>query len=339
MPTQEDLFVEEQQMVTMSFGDHLEELRVRLILAILGLAVGMIVMLLPPLHIGWFVMTTMTEPADQALQDYQKRVADRMAEEAAARQSTLPLTVTLPADQLIRQFREIAPAVPWPEPESAAGRGLDITLNLRQSEFIHNVADSTQRKNAVISLSPLESVTIFLMVCLVSGLVFSSPWVFYQIWAFVAAGLYQHERHYVKKFLPMSILLFLGGVALCFFVVLPITLRMLLEFNAWVNIEPNMRLSEWMGFATILPLVFGVCFQTPLVMLFLERVGVFNVRQYREKRKYAVIIIFTIAAVLTPDPLLISMILLALPMYGLYEVGILLVDKGVKERAAAAGNP
>ena len=99
--------------------------------------------------------------------------------------------------------------------------------------------------------------TIFFMVCLVTGLVIASPWVFYQAWAFVAAGLYRHERHYVTKFLPLSLGLFLAGVFLCFFGVLPITLSFLLEFNVWLGIEPTLRLSDWMSFATILPLVFG----------------------------------------------------------------------------------
>ena len=128
------------------------------------------------------------------------------------------------------------------------------------------------------------------MVCLVTGLVIASPWVFYQLWAFVAAGLYRHERHYVTKFLPFSLGLFLAGVFLCFFGVLPVTLSFLLEFNVWLGIEPTLRISEWMSFATILPLVFGVCFQTPLIMLFLERIGIFTADDFRAKRKFAILI-------------------------------------------------
>ena len=119
---------------------------------------------------------------------------------------------------------------------------------------------------------------IYFTVCLVTGLVISSPWVFYQLWEFVAAGLYRHERHYVLKFLPFSLGLFLGGVFLCFFVVLPFTLSFLLGFNVWLDIEPNLRISEWINFATVLPLVFGLCFQTPLVMLIIERLGIMSRR-------------------------------------------------------------
>ena len=134
------------------------------------------------------------------------------------------------------------------------------------------VRESTvQIDQSLVSLAPLETLTIFFMVCLVAGLVIASPWVFYQIWAFVAAGLYRHERSYVTKYLPFSLGLFLAGVFLCFLFVLPITLKFLLQFNVWLGVAPTLRLSDWMGFATILPLVFGISFQTPLVMLFLEQ--------------------------------------------------------------------
>ncbi|MBD4611667.1 twin-arginine translocase subunit TatC, partial [Xanthomonas citri pv. citri] len=78
----------------------------------------------------------------------------------------------------------------------------------------------------------------------------TSPWVFYQAWAFIGAGLYRHERHYVVKFLPFSLSLFLAGVFLCFFGVLPYTLGFLLQFNVWLGIEPTMRITDWMSFAT-----------------------------------------------------------------------------------------
>ncbi len=168
------------------------------------------------------------------------------------------------------------------------------------------------------------------MVCLVTGLVLVSPWVFYQGWAFVAAGLYRHERHYVQKYLPISLGLFLTGVFLCFGLVLPITLGFLLEFNVWLGVAPTLRLSEWMSFATILPLVFGIAFQTPLIMLFLERIGIFTAADFRAKRKISILVITVAAAILTPGQDPFSMTLLAVPMILLYELGILLVGRNQK---------
>jgi sec-independent protein translocase protein TatC len=143
----------------------------------------------------------------------------------------------------------------------------------------------------------------------------------------VAAGLYRHERHYVKKFLPMSLGLFLSGVFLCFFGVLPITLGFLLEFNVWLGIEPTLRLTDWMSFATILPLVFGLCFQTPLIMLFIERIGVLGVDDFRSKRRIAILVIVIAGAVLTPGQDPFSMLLLSIPMILLYELGIVLISR------------
>jgi sec-independent protein translocase protein TatC len=186
---------------------------------------------------------------------------------------------------------------------------------------------SVRVDQSLVSLAPLETPLIYFMVCLVCGLVVASPWVFYQAWAFVAAGLYRHERRYVKKYVPYSLGLFLTGVFLCFFFVLPITLRFLLQFNVWLGVAPTLRLSDWMGFATILPLVFGVAFQTPLVMLFLERIHIFTVDDFRSKRKIAILVMTIVAAVLTPGQDPFSMLLLACPMILLYELGILLIGR------------
>src|SRR5205807_1566447 len=116
-------------------------------------------------------------------------------------------------------------------------------------------------------------------------------------------------------------------IFLCFYFVLPITLTFLLQFNVYLGVAPTLRLSEWMGFATLLPLIFGIAFQTPLVMLFLERINIFTVEDFRAKRKMAILIITIAAAVLTPGQDPFSMLLLACPMILLYELGILMIGR------------
>src|SRR5438876_786854 len=88
-----------------------------------------------------------------------------------------------------------------------------------------------------------------------AGFVLGSPWIFYQIWSFVAAGLYPHEKKYVNMFLPVSIGLFLFGVAVCEFFVMDKTIEALLWFNEFLGMAPDLRLSEWLGFAIFMPLV------------------------------------------------------------------------------------
>ena len=126
----------------------------------------------------------------------------------------------------------------------------------------------------------MEAFMVYMKASLLVGAVLSSPWVFYQLWMFVAAGLYLRERHYVHVFLPFSLGLFIGGVVLAFFAVFPVVLKFLFQFNAWLGIGITPRISEWLSFVLLMPLAFGISFQLPLVMLFLERIGVFTVQSY-----------------------------------------------------------
>jgi len=296
---------------------------------------------LMPEGLGWRVMRSMQAPASSALERFYRNEYDKKAKEAEAAKASSPeLLAEVPAESFAQALRDLVPKLELPPAEQLKGKSLSFPLRYRQDTLIKATQSSTVMiDQSLISLGPLETITIFFMVCLVTGLVIVSPWVFYQAWAFVAAGLYRHERHYVHKYLPMSLGLFLGGVILCFFFVLPLTLGFLLEFNVWLGVAPTLRLSEWMSFATILPLVFGIAFQTPLVMLFLERVGIFTVDDFRAKRKMAILIITVAAAVLTPGQDPFSMTLLAVPMILLYELGILLVSGGkrTKARAGVAG--
>ena len=145
----------------------------------------------------------------------------------------------------------------------------------------------------------------------------------YQIWLFVAAGLYPHERKYVYIYLPMSIFLFLGGALFCFYAVFPFVLNFLLGFNKLLGVNPQIRLSEWISFAVTLPVMFGLSFQLPLIMLFMERISIFTVKDYHEKRRMAILIISIISMLMTPaDPM--SMVLMMMPLILLYELGILM---------------
>lgn len=337
-PSDDDLFREEEEMTTMSFGDHLEELRIRLVLALLGLSVGVVLTFIPPVNLGRNVLKQLSDPAQAALNKFYAQKAEVRASEAEKEKRLTPvLKSVIPADELIRQLKELSPALNLPDPDSLKGREITLSMQQAESDVIKTVAETTEQRSALINTAPLEPVMIFFMVCLVTGLVLSSPWVFYQIWAFIAAGLYRHERAYVKKFLPFSIVLFLTGVLMCFYLILPVTLAILLEFNVWLGIEPMLKLNEWISFATILPLVFGLCFQTPLVMLFLSSIGIFQVDDYRSKRKFALLIMVVIAAVLTPGPDVFSQLMLAVPMYALYELGIVLVQSQQNNKLAPAG--
>jgi sec-independent protein translocase protein TatC len=175
----------------------------------------------------------------------------------------------------------------------------------------------------VIALNAQEVFMIWMKAALVVGAVIASPYVFWQIWMFVAAGLYPHEKNYVYLYLPISFGLFVAGAALAFFFVFEPVLNFLFTFNRAMEIDPDPRIGEWLGFVLFLPLGFGVSFQLPLVMLFLNRIGIVPLKMYIEKWRIAILIIFVVSMVLTPaDP--ISMLLMAVPLTFLYFGGVLM---------------
>jgi len=173
------------------------------------------------------------------------------------------------------------------------------------------------------SLSAHEAFSIYMKASFLLGAIISSPWVFFQIWSFVAAGLYRHERRFVYIFLPFSLALFLAGATMAFVYVFEPVLTFLFQFNEWLGIQLEPRISEWLSFVLILPLGFGIGFQLPLVMLFLERIGIFTLQDYASQWRIAVVVIFVISAILTPpDPS--SQLLMAIPLCLLYFGGMAL---------------
>ena len=272
-------------------------------------------------------MQQLQEPAQRTLIAFHaKRAPDRAAAAEVAGTYT-PIPARIPARAFADAVRQVFPELAAPSSDSLEGRYVELHQEMRDSSLIAGVARHVERSDGLVTLGPMEPAVIFFKVCLVTGLVISSPWAFYHVWAFIAAGLYRRERMFVYRFLPYSVGLFLAGVFMCFFVVLPLTLRFFLEFNVWLGATPMWRLSDWMGFATILPLVFGLCFQTPLVMLFLSIIGVFTAADYCAKRRLAILVIVIIAMIVTPGPDVSSMLFLSVPMLLLYELGILLVGK------------
>jgi len=177
-------------------------------------------------------------------------------------------------------------------------------------------------KQYLTTLSVQEPMMVYFKVSVLCSVVVASPWILFQLWAFVAAGLYPKERAYVYRFLGPSLGLFLTGVLMCQFIVLPGAVKALIAFNNWIQLDPDLRLNEWLGFALLLPVVFGISFQTPLVMFFLNRIGMFGWQDYWARWRHATLIIAFFSAIITPTPDIVTMMYLFVPMFGLYLVGV-----------------
>ena len=189
------------------------------------------------------------------------------------------------------------------------------------------------------AMSYTETVGMYLQIGFYCGLVIASPWVFYELWMFVAAGLYKHERRYVLTAVPFCTGLFVTGAAFYLFVVSRPTLRFLLGFNTWLGIEPLITFSNHVDFMTNMMLVFGLCFQLPVAMLVLAKMGVVTIKTLHHYRRHAIVVILIVAAVLTPSPSPVDQLALAIPMWLLYELGVVLVYFLVtrKQRAEETG--
>ncbi len=325
--TDDDLF----QSSTMTFGEHLEELRTCLIRATLGLAIGVAIGFL----VARPVVKLIEEPLRRALGDYYSKQSlvtaaawdERHPNGPALSYSQAEIRDAVERHGMTFELREVhpdrlpraigaAPALAEPSGSGTASFDAKALVPVLLWQPL-----SRDPRVSITTLSAQEAFGIYVKAAVLTGVVLASPWIFFQLWTFVAAGLYRHERTWVWTFLPISVALFLAGVLLAFFFVFDFVLEYLLDFNAWLGLDPDPRISEWLGFVLVLPIGFGLGFQLPLAMLFLERIGVFEADDYVSQWRLAVLAIAILSAVLTPaDPY--SMLFLAVPLCLLYFGGV-----------------
>ena len=161
-----------------------------------------------------------------------------------------------------------------------------------------------------------------LKVSLIAGVFVASPAIFYQTWAFVAPGLVDRERRTALPFVLSATLFFVTGATFCYFVVFPVGYAFFLEEYANIGVAPQIRISEYLSFAARMLLAFGVTFEMPVLTFFLARLGVVNYRMLIGAGRYSIVIIFIVAAVLTPGPDVASQLLMAGPLLALYVLSI-----------------
>lgn len=305
--------VEDPEQYRMSIGDHLEELRWRLIMGLLGFVVAFAVCL----FFGTKVVTLFVRP----------------------------LYITLKA--------------------------YDINPQVYASEVG-------------------SAFMVYMRISLISAGALAGPWLLYQFWLFVAAGLYKHERQWITKYLPLSITLLISGMAFVYFAVLPMTLSFFIGFNSWFPmpesqsptvtvpasalvvpiikgdpanpaegslwynseekkikfhlakqtsvvqflpqtlVAPHITLDDYVNLVMMMLLVFGLAFQLPLVVLALARIGIFEIQALRDARKMVYFVLLIVACVITPGDVITATIALLVPLILLYELGIFLAARAGK---------
>ncbi len=323
----------------MTFGEHLDELRRALLKAVTALVLGVLIGLIFGRPLVDYIQT----PLRNALRDHYSEVEDAEFRKYLGRRRAKGKPVPHNIDAAVAEYsklglfseeryidprqvrEELGDSVAQTPNDPADAKAYDGSIASRDDLItvrIYHNADRDPRLQ-LIGTGSQDAFIAYMKGALVLGIVMSSPFVFYFIWSFVAAGLYPHEQRYVHIFLPFSVILFLAGAALAFFFAFKYVLGFLLWFYESMNIDPELRISDWLSFVLFLPLGFGISFQLPLVMLFLERIGIFTVKTYLGHWRIAVLVIAFISMVLTPaEPY--SMLMMCLPLVGLYFFGIAL---------------
>ncbi len=174
-----------------------------------------------------------------------------------------------------------------------------------------------------ITTTPMEPMLVKIKVSMFIGFALALPILLWQIWSFVLPALKQNERKYLYIIVPSSVLLFLAGAALCFFIVLPLGIKFLIYAGSGgVQSTPFVTKTSYLGFILTFLLTFGLVFQLPIVLLILIRIGILSPQTLAKKRRWAILTIVILAVVISPTPDLVTQILMAGPMYLLYEISI-----------------
>ena len=205
------------------------------------------------------------------------------------------------------------------------GVGFAIAYSFKESLFVllmHPLKGALAPGQKLIYTGLPEAFFVYIEVAFFGGILFAAPLILFEMWMFIAPGLYEHERRFLFPLLFLSVLFFAAGVLFGYSIVFPYAFKYLLSFDSdLVQALPSMR--EYLSLATTLLIAFGFIFQLPLVVTMLARLGIVTSRFLSKNRKYAFLLSFVVAAIVTPTPDVVNQCLMAGPLVILYEVSIL----------------
>ncbi len=200
----------------------------------------------------------------------------------------------------------------------------ELAMNLYESKAV--LTDGTGRGalKMMSAFQPGEAFMLSIKLALYAGIVVSFPLLLYFLLQFIIPGLLQHERKLLYKCMFVGFGLFLIGTCFCYFIVLPKVLTFFYTYSLEFGISNEWRIGYYLSFATQMILMFGLAFELPVVVMPFVKLGVLTYEMMKSTRRYALVAIVVLAAVITPTPDVATMMLMAVPMYGLYELCILL---------------
>ena len=208
---------------------------------------------------------------------------------------------------------------------------ISIVAYLFSERLLNFILRPLPGDQAVYFLSPTEAFSTRIKISLIAGIIVSVPVIFYHLWKFVVPGLFAKEVKLVIPVVLSSTAFFLVGAAFCFLFVLPISIKFLMAFGT-DKLKPMIQIKDYISFVCYMSLAFGAVFELPVISFFLGRIGIISAKTLIKGRKYAVVIILIVAAVVTPTPDAFTQLMLAGPLYFLYEVSIVILKLTAKKK-------
>lgn len=308
----------------MTFGEHLEELRSRILHSLIGVGVVFVIAFWQQDRLMQYFL----RPYNEARESIRERLAETsvkdptrfLDEKNTERRAWLVI-------QLLARSAFKSGDLQGLDEAHLAALGLKLDGTLRPATGLGHDIGPLQ------AIGSTEQFLSYIKVCLLASLLVAAPMVLYQMWRFIGAGLYQHERKVIMKVLPFSLGMFAVGIAFGYFLLVPVALDFLLSYGNPDLIQSHVTVQSYLNMLFLLLLLMGAVFQVPLVMTVLTWIGLVGPKTFREKRKFFILGGFIASAIITP-PDYVTQVMVATPMVLLFELGILLSVLAEKRRSA-----
>ena len=242
-----------------------------------------------------------------------------------------------PAATLIDHLEELRKRIILASIGIFVGLGIAWSQTDRIMDWIRLPIAPYLPQGGLIFTGVMDKFMSHIKVAMLASFIISCPWWMYQIWKFISPGLYKHERRYAAFFIIFGSLLFLGGVAFVYFLVYPAAFQFLMTFGGSTD-KPMISINEYLSFFLSTTVMFGAAFELPLILTVLALLGVIDAEFLRKKRRYAIVLLAVVSAIITP-PDLISMLMMLVPLIALYETGILIIHFMMKNREKNLATP
>jgi sec-independent protein translocase protein TatC len=262
-------------------------------------------------------LQALATPPSQFEQKIEPQVSDTQTVDAAAPPETRPHDREMPFREHLREMRN---RIMW-------SLGSWIVCAIGTWFLVPYILEAMRRplgNTPLIFTKPTEAFMVYLKTAILGGLFMALPLILYQLAAFVSPGLEANEKRWIKRVVPAAFILFIGGTVFGYFCVLPVTMGFFLGFQV-PGVQAMITISEYIGFISMMLIVCGLVFQTPIVIVVLAAIGLVDAPMLRRSRRWAILLIFIIAAIVTPTPDAFTQSVVAAPMLILYELSIWIV--------------